>query len=203
MFKANRNSAGMRLFRGVRLRNAAGRLCLALGGAFLASVAGARAQGPIPQRGVGLVAPPGWIVQAPDAARISVRGPDGVSSIVIVAEDGTLASAQERFSQTLVLPTLLLPAVGELIPLGPPRRRGSMVSNRFLAPGGAPAHRAIVLARETAAGRLIVLYGLTQPGLETDLNTTMLHLAAMVGLPSEPGWTPEGDQTAPKQDRAE
>ncbi len=201
MSEADRRRAGVRPFRRARLRTAAGRLCLALGVASLASAAGARAQGPLPQRSPGLAAPAGWIVQAPDAARISVHGPDGVSSIVIVVEDGTLASARERFSQTLVLPTLLLPGVGELIPLGSATVTRSMASNRFLAPGAGPAQRAIVLARPAPAGRLIVLYGLTQPGLEPALNSAMLHLAAMVGAPGEPGLSPEADQTAPKPDR--
>lgn len=195
MSQAHGNSMSMHPPRPARKGRKHSQLGLALAIASCMAVTSAHAQGPVPRLGAGLTAPSGWVLEAADPARVSVRGPDGLSSIAIVVEEGALAHARERLSQTLVLPT-----IGELTPLGPVQSGRAMVSNRFLAPGAGPTHRAIVLARTAPAGRLIVLYGLTQPGLEADLNSAMLELAASAGLPSEPGRSPNSAYVAPQPD---
>jgi len=123
----------------------------------------AAAQTPAFAEGFGLTPPSGWRLQAPDGEQIIFLGPDGLSLISVSIQQGALSNLSEQTRQPINL------AGAELAPLSLPTQDGERVTNAFLVSGAGPLSRGMIMAKTTQAGRVLVAFGLTQPGLEPDL----------------------------------
>jgi len=157
---------------------------------FMASGA-ARAQPAAFTNSNGFVTPPGWVAQAPDPEQIVLLGPDGLSLIIICLQQGSLTEFFEKLLQPIRM------SQADLIPLGSPAKDDEQVSRTFISSGLGPLSRAFVAARAVPAGRLLIAYGLTQPGRETELARTTLALLDTVRLPALARPGPETRPTAP------
>lgn len=151
----------------------------------------AQAQSPASVEGNGLSPPVGWVLQAPDAERLVLQGPDGISFIAVVLQQGALPSLLEQLTQPLPAP----PA--DLLPLRPAQREGGRVTNSFIASGLGPLSRAVVAAQAAPAGRILLAYGFTQPGKKAELAATIEAVLDGARLPAAAFLGPLADPTDP------
>jgi len=160
---------------------------------WLGSIAcgAARAQPAAFTDSIGLAPPPGWIAQAPDPEQIVLLGPDGLSLIIICIRQGSLTAFFEQLLQPIKL------SQADLIPRGAAKKDDERVSNTFIISGLGPLSRAFVAARPAPSGRLLIAYGLTQPGKETELARTILALLDTIRLPALAYPAPQTKPTAP------
>lgn len=156
-----------------------------------------KAQTPASSQSLSLPSPPGWMLQAPDGERIMFLGPDGLSLISVSVQIGTL----ERIFEQLTQPILLGEAI--LIPLAAPSREGARVGNGFLVSGLGPLSRAMIMAQSAPSGRLLVVFGLTQPGKEAQLTRAITGVFETASLPAAPSPSPAGAKKASGEDPLE
>jgi hypothetical protein len=140
----------------------------------------AQAQSPASVEGIGLSPPSGWVLQAPDGEQVVLQGPDGISFIAVVLQQGALTSLLEPLTHPLPAP----PA--DLLPLRPAQREGNRVANSFIASGLGPLSRAVVAGQAAPAGRILLAYGFTEPGKEAELSATIAALLDGARLPAFP-----------------
>jgi hypothetical protein len=163
----------------------------------------AAAQTPAFAEGFSLTPPSGWKLQAPDGEQIVFLGPDGLSLISVSIQQGALSNLSEQTRQPINL------AGAELAPLSLPTQDGERVTNAFLVSGAGPLSRGMIMAQTAQAGRVLVAFGLTQPGLEPDLaraleavfNSARLFSARpppALGLPSARSEARPDDQDPPE-----
>lgn len=122
-----------------------------------------------------LAIPQGWREQQTSDGRLVLIGPDGFSTIIAYRDTVSLKAATERLGQPIDIS-----AGVSLSPRSLPRSEGDRVRNDFIAFGFEPLTAGQVIIHTEEAGRALILIGLTQAGMETQLAQA---LSRMVPFP--------------------
>jgi hypothetical protein len=125
--------------------------------------------------------PQGWREQPTSDGRLILIGPDGLSMIIAFRETLSLKAATERLSQPIDVSTGV-----SLTPRALPKTEGDTVRNDFLAFGLEPLTTAQVIIETEAAGRALILIGVTQTGMEVQLAQALARLSARPFTPPSP-----------------